>query len=113
MIAGRYLGMQTDTFTIEPLDPSEVFHWRCHPSHRFENQFDAAIIGTTVNSDDRRVLVYSEEMLIGTAIDRLKDDADSDEEILWEDGAMWITDGLDEAIVQLGDDAPVIIPLPC
>ncbi len=101
--------MQITEAPIIPLSPDELPLWRQHPSHLFENYFDPAIVGVTLNASDRLALAYDEEKLIDLAIGRLKDDAEAPDDILWEDGAMWVTDGLDLAIEQLGNQAPLII----
>ena len=87
------------------------------PSKLFGDEFDRAIIGTTVNEHHRRVIIYDEETLIDLMVKQLREDADEGEEVRWEDGAMWICDGLDQVLKFIPEalsNALTISPwLPC
>jgi hypothetical protein len=56
-----------------------------------------------------RVLAYDKERLIDIMEDQLRETADDPDEILREDGAMWICDGLDTALQGMGAWAPMVI----
>lgn len=78
-------------------------------SKLFSDEFDRAIVGTTANDHHRRVIIYDEETLIDLMVEQLREDAEEGEEVRWEDGAMWISDGLGMALERMGEWAPVIV----
>lgn len=78
-------------------------------SKLFGDEFDRAIIGTSVNGHDRRVIIYDEETLIDLMLELLREDADEGEEVRWEDAASWISGVLVQAENDLGEWMPVII----
>lgn len=77
-------------------------------SKLFGNEVDRAIIGTMANEHRRRIILYDEETLIEIMIAQMKE-AEPDTEVRWEDGAMWISDGLEQALEEMGEWAPVIV----
>ena len=93
------LPLTDDSFSREDMQLSKLFG----------DEFDRAIVGTAVNEHHRRVIIYDEETLIDLMVEQLRDDAEEGEEVRWEDGAMWICDGLDQALKQMGMWAPLVV----
>ena len=78
-------------------------------SKLFGDEFDRAIVGTTVNGHSRRVVIYDEDVLTEIMLERLKEDADEGEQVRWEDADAWISGVLTQAEYDLGEWVPVVI----
>lgn len=78
-------------------------------SKLFGDEFDRAIIGTTVNENRRRVLIYDEETLVDLMLEQIREGTSAGETVLREDAASWISGVLIQAESDLGEWMPVVI----
>ena len=98
-----------DRLNLLPLTDDSFSREDMLRSKLFADEFDPAILGTTVNERGRRVVVYDEEILIDLMLEQLRDDADEGEEPLWEDAAASITYRLDLILMRMGEWAPMVV----
>jgi hypothetical protein len=79
LAAGVPFRMTTDPverLNVLPLTDDSFSREDMLRSKLFGDEFDRAIIGTTVNEHHRRVIIYDEEILIDLMVEQLREDAD-------------------------------------